>query len=491
MYHPPSKRTQLFQRVAVYAVMSIAVITLVTALVMVILGYRFNREDGQIEQGGLVQFSSQPSGASVALDGVNFGSRTATKTTMTAGSHLVSMSRTGYQEWRKSINVVPGAVLWLNYARLVPTDLPVSRLAEFATVTSSAVSVDKRWMAVKSDVASPEINLFDISQADVVSAKLTLPATSYTQPSEGKGGQQFSLQTWDPSSRYLLVKHTIDEVARPEWLVVDTQNVANTKNITTLLDVDISKLLFTRNNSQVVYAQIGHDVRKIDIGGATLSRPLLSNVAEFAQYRDDTLVFASRIDTTTKQRTVGYYKDGEDASRVVRSYTDDGTTPLHFAINDYFGDTYLAFSYGSGIEVLTGDLPTNSKETDALKLVSKFTTAEPTQFLDIVTDGRFIVAQAQNSYTVYDLELKKYTTTPLKGAASTDKKLEWLDGYMPWSDRDGILRLYEFDGANQHDIMTVVSGQAATLSRNGTYLYAIGKTDDTHYHLQRVQMILP
>lgn len=470
--------------------MSIAVITLVTALVMVILGYRFNGDDGKIEQGGLVQFSSQPSGAFVALDGVNFGSRTATKTTMTAGSHLVSMSRTGYQEWRKSINVVPGAVLWLNYARLVPTELPVSKMAEFTTVTSSAVSIDKRWMAVKAEATSPEIHMFDVSQADVAATKLTLPATSYTQPAEGKG-QQFSLQTWDPSSRYLLVRHTIDEVARPEWLVVDTQNVANTKNITTLLDVDIAKVLFATNNSQVVYAQIGHDVRRIDLASATLSRPLLTNVAEFAQYRDDTLVYTSQVDATTKQRSVGYYKDGDDAPRVVRSYSDDGTTPLHFAINDYFGDTYLAFSYGSTIEVLTGELPKDIKETDALEVVSKFTTAEPTQFLSIVTDGRFIMAQAQNSYTVYDLELKKHTTTPLKGAASADKKLEWLDGYMPWSDRDGILRLYEFDGANQHDIMTVVSGQAATISRNGTYLYSIGKTDDTHYHLQRVQMILP
>lgn len=470
--------------------MSIAVITLVTALVMVILGYRFNGDDGKIEQGGLVQFSSQPSGASVALDGVNFGSRTATKTTMTAGSHVVSMSRTGYQEWRKSINVVPGAVLWLNYARLVPIKLPVSKMAEFATVTSSAVSTDKRWMAVKAEAASPEIHMFDISQADVASIKLTLPTTSYTQPAEGKG-QQFSLQTWDPSSRYLLVRHTIDEVARPEWLVVDTQNVANTKNITTLLDVDIAKVLFSPNNSQVVYAQIGHDVRRIDIASATLSRPLLTNIAEFAQYRDDTLVYSSQVDAATKQRNVGYYKDGDDAPRVVRSYSDDGTTPLHFAINDYFGDTYLALSYGSTIEVLTGELPKDSKETDALERVSKFTTAEPTRFLSIVTDGRFIVAQAQNSYTVYDLELKKHTTTPLKGAAMADKKLEWLDGYMPWSDRDGMLRLYEFDGANQHDIMTVASGQAATLSRNGTYLYGIGKTDDTHYHLQRVQMILP
>jgi hypothetical protein len=54
-----------------------------------------------------------------------------------------------------------------------------------------------------------------------------------------------------------------------------------------------------------------------------------------------------------------------------------------------------------------------------------------------------------------------------------------------------MLRLYEFDGANQRDIMAVTGGQMVTLSRNGTYLYSIGKSTDGQYHLQRVRLILP
>jgi hypothetical protein len=61
---------------------------------------------------------------------------------------------------------------------------------------------------------------------------------------------------------------------------------------------------------------------------------------------------------------------------------------------------------------------------------------------------------------------------------------------MPWSDRDGRLRFYEFDGANQHDIMSVAPGQAVTLSPSGKYVYGISKQADNKVFLTRVQLLL-
>jgi hypothetical protein len=59
-----------------------------------------------------------------------------------------------------------------------------------------------------------------------------------------------------------------------------------------------------------------------------------------------------------------------------------------------------------------------------------------------------------------------------------------------WSDRDGTVRLYEFDGANQQDIMQVQPGFEAALSPNSKYLYGITKASDGSYHLTRVKLIL-
>jgi hypothetical protein len=81
MYHSKNIRKKRAQLFFVYALMAVAVVVTVAALVLVMLGYRFNRYDGTIEQGGLVQFDSKPSGATVMLDDITLANRTASKVT--------------------------------------------------------------------------------------------------------------------------------------------------------------------------------------------------------------------------------------------------------------------------------------------------------------------------------------------------------------------------------------------------------------------------
>ena len=490
MYRPPSKRTEFWRLTATYAAMVLAILSLVTVLVFVILGYRFNGDDGKIEQGGLVQFATQPSGATIGIDGIPFGARTAAKATMTAGQHSITMNRDGYHEWRKSISVVPGAVLWLNYARLIPQELTVEKIAAFPTISSSAASPNREFLIASTDPTLPELELADISDTEPVVTKLVLPQELYTQPTEGKA-QHFSVVEWDKDSRLVLVKHTIVDTPRTEWLIVDTQSIAESQNVTRLLNIDSAEMRFSRASSQALYTLTQGDVRKVDLNAATLSRPLVSNVAEFDLYRDTGVTYATKLDTATKQRAVGYVLDADTAPRHLRVYNDDGTTPLHIDIGEYFSDIYVAIAYGTKVSIVTGDLPKKAAELDVMDKVTSMDLTGAVDRVGIITNGRFVVVEMNDAYAVYDLELKRETVTQLKGASQPERQLEWIDGYMPWSDRDGMLRLYEFDGANQHDIMPVVSGQAVTLSRNSTYLYGVGKTEDGQSQLQRVRLILP
>lgn len=486
MYHQPSKRKLLIRRIISYGFMTIAVITLVTVLVFVMLGYRYNGNDGKVEQGGLVQFDTQPNGANVTIDNSPFGTRTPTRTTLTSGSHAITMSRSGYDSWRKTVDVMPGSVLWLSYARLVPTRLTSENTANYAAVTSTAVSPDDRWMAVKEKTDTPEIKLADISSDKVAGSSITIPSEVYTHPAMGKT-QSFTIMDWDAGSRYLMIRHLYGG-DRIEWLVVDTRDVTQTKNVTKLLDIQATKMVFSGNDSQILYAQIGTDVRKIDLGAATLSRPLVTNVAEFSIFDQRTIAYATMLDPTTKTRTVGYYEDGDQNANVIRSFQDDGKKSLHLALGRYFGSMYEAIAYGDEITIYTGDLPTTAKEAAGLKKVASMEFKGGAQYLSNRTSGRFVIAQRGDMFKVYDLELKKETTTKLSGTGIAPK-LRWLDGYIAYGDRGGMLRLYEFDGENQHDIMQVAPGFEVTLSPNEKYLYAIGK-DASGYHLERVQMIL-
>jgi len=487
MYRPPSKRRQLIQRTVVYGAMSLSVVALVTVLVFIMLGYQLNRNDGKIEQGGLVQFDSHPSGVTVAIDGMAFGSRTPSKTTMTAGQHYIAMTRSGYNKWEKSVSVFPGSVLWLNYTRLVPNELKPASVATFPVVTSTAVSPDSKWMVLKDDPATPVIHLTDLSQEAIKITNVELPASSYAQPDVGKT-QTFTFEKWDADSKYVLMKHTYND-SKVEWLVVDPHAPAQTKNLTAVFNMDISRLVFSGNNGTILYAQTGMDIRKVDLGAMSISRPLISNVAEFGLYDNSTLTYTTLIDPTTKKRSVGYYDDGSKKQYTLRTYSDDGVTPLRFVLGKYFGDMYEIIAHGDAVDIFKGDLPSEAKPS-SLNTVMRMNVPGGVQHLAAVTEGRFIVAQNEGTYHVYDLELKKATSTTLKGTSPVSRELRWLDSYMVWSDRDNMLRLYEFDGANQHDVMPVVSGLSATLSPNSKYIYGITKTADGLYHLDRVQMIL-
>lgn len=482
MYRQPSKQKIIIQRAIIYALMTVSVIGLVVVLAFVMLGYQFDSSDGKIEQGGLVQFDSRPSGATVSIDGMPFGTRTASKTTMKAGSHDIEMKLKGYESWKKSIAVVPGSVLWLNYARLIPTEKKTSDEATFNTVTGALSSQDDKKMAIKEDAATPSITLVDLAGEDVKTEALSLPETVYTHGTT----HQFILDSWDDDGRYLLVKHVYDTAQ--EWLVVDTQDVKASKNMTTLLGIQASRVMFSNNDGMVLYAQIGSDVRKINLKDTTLSRPLVGNVAEFNLYGESMVTYTSLPDAGGN-RTAGYIVDGMSAPRVIKT-VNDSTSALRFVVGRYFSETFEAVSVGDTVEVMRGDLPRDDKAAISLTRVANFTLAGGVQYLSDHTNGRFIIAQNAARFATYDLEIGKSTTTEIKDAGATVRELGWLDDYVLWSDQGGMLRLYEFDGANQHELMKVIPGMAATLSQNGKYLYAITASDDGQYHLARLRLVL-
>lgn len=491
MYHQPSKQKQLMQRIAIYTGMTLSVLLLVVVLVFFMRGYRFDTKGGRIEQGGLVQFVSQPSGASVTIDGRSFGSRTTTKTTMDPGEHAISMQRTGYLPWQKTVAVMPGEVLWLNYARLVPKDRPVEAVATLNTPAASLVSPNNKWMLISPAASSRTLQLADLSQNDIKLAAVELPSglrTAGATPTKNT----LTLESWDFTNRYVLAQHSYTNEAgkkKNEWLVIDTQQPEKSTNITTALGVDASTVIFSSATSRQVYALVDNAVRRIEVDSRTMSGPLVSQIDSFT-VTQKALFYTTLRDKKTGARSVGYLSGNTTKPRTIRTFTDNGKKLLRIVSNTYFDQTYTAIAYGDTVEIMRGELPrSDSSVALSLTLQTTITTPSPVKFLSYRLGGRFIVAQTDKAFVVRDIELEKTTTTTLKGKTAQTKELHWLDSFHVWSDQDGALRMYEFDGANQHELMTVAPGFDATLSPSGTYLYGVTRSSEG-YQLSRIRMIL-
>lgn len=489
MKRKPSKKIELIKRIAVYVAMTLSVLIIVSGLILILLGYRFDTDNGRVEQGGLVQFATIPTGATVEVDGKVISSRTPTKSSVIAGSHEFVMWREGYQTWRKTVNVEAGTLLWLTYPRLVPTIKTVVPVAQYGALHASLATADGQDMLIQTDAAIPSFELVDLRADEVKSTIITIPATAYSDATTPDVSHTFTLDQWDADGRYVLVQHRYGDTS--EWLVVDSQDVTKTINMTTLFDIDISSPKFSGTSGNMLYVMSGSDIRKLDLSAGTISRSLVAGVTSFDLFETNVVTYVGVDQTDATKRVVGLYREGDNIPHVLRSVASADDVPLHISTARYFNQDYVAIAEGNTVDIMSGSYPASDDlESDSLRAYGSFSTKSAIDHLFFSPAGEYVMAQSDASFSTFDIEHKLMSTSAIASdVTEAIRPLQWLDDNYVWSDYAGNVSLREFDGGNGGTINPVIVGQDVTLSQSGRYLYSMGK-NDTGFQLQRVRMIL-
>lgn len=474
-------------RLFIYTIMTIAVVAIVSILVLIISGYRYNQYDGTLSQGGLVQFNSRPSGASVYINDIQLANRTPSKITTTAGVHTFKMTRQGYRDWVKEAEVKPGSILWLNYARMVPNELKTTPVAEFEQLSGAILSENRKLYAVKADPATPDFSIVNIDSSTPKVEAVTLTEGSYTAPPEGQPSV-FELVSWDYDNRYLLLKHTYDE-SKTEWLVADSRGDRPTFNVAASLGVNILTADFTLDSNRALYVLTDqHDLRRVNLDAVTITGPLLGRVQSFGQYDRSTITYTTLVDSETQLRSAGYLTRGDDSPRVVKSVTDVEGKPLHISIGKYYGKIYTAVAYGAQMEVLVGDLSPSGADSES-ELISLTTVTMPGEVVKLgfsSRENRYVYAEHTAGVVVRDLELRKTSTIGLENYAPG--ALYWIDE-QHFVDTSSSLAMYDFDGANNHQLAPATFKAPVAISSNNKYIYHF-VTGEAGGSLQRITMLI-
>lgn len=481
------KRKILIKRTAVYALMTLAVVIVVTFIMFFVLGFRFNADNGRIEQYSFLQFGTSPSGATVTIDGAEIGSKTPNKTSVRAGQYKIGMSKDGYEPWQKTVNVKSGTINWLNYVILVPKKLSVEPVVKYDSVYSSLASPEGRSMIVQQQSDKPAFELADLSSDIVKSTKLTMPTNIYSEATKVGVVHAFNIVKWDDGGRYVLVKHNYGD--KEEWLVLDTQDVGLTKNITRIFNIPISSINFSGTSGNEFYVLNQSDIRKLNLSAGTISKPLVSNVTSFSVYKSNIITYIGVDTSAAGGQVVGLYRDGDTVSHVLRTTTDKNAI-LHIATVHYYVADYIAISDGKKVDILSGSYPNSASDNaTSMKIIATYAAKEVVQNLSFSPIGEYVLTQTGANYSSYDLEYQTISSSTIEGTGNV-AQLKWLDENYLWSDRSGNLIVSEFDGTNSHTIAPILIGQDAALTHNGKYIYSINKFS-TGYQLQRVLMILP
>ncbi len=482
MHKHRNKRRLRIQLTFVYTLMGLAVLSILTILVLVIQGYRYNRFDGKVEQGGLVQFNSRPTGATVTVDDATLANKTASKVTLTAGAHTVTMTKDGYGSWKKEVMVKPGTVLWLNYARLFPNSPKVATTANFEGVAAALPSPNHKLMAVVPKSTEPEILLASLNDDTPQITKVAVPTSMYTAPAEGQS-QAFAVEQWDKDNNLLLVRHTYGD--KTEYVSLDIRD-GKARNITTELGIGATKIAYSLGDSNVLYAlTTTHELRRLNLSSATVSGPLAANVDTFAINEERVITYTTLPDSEGT-RTVGYVTQGNTKAKTLVTYASLGSAALRVATGSYYGEHYVALLHGETLDIMRGNLPSSdSADKLALTKVAGLTIADSSDYVGFSPgNNRMVYAARGSKILTYDLELQTSATVALQSPLVRD--VQWLDNYHVFGTGEAGY-YYDYDGTNGQLFASNTIDQPAVMSENEKYMYYFAATE-SGTALQRVKL---
>lgn len=471
------KKRHLVRVILAEVAMVLAVIFIVVITLLITMGF-FVTSDGRIEQTGLIQIHSIPTGASVTIDGETIFSRTNLSRSLTAGEHHLKLSRDGYDTWAKTVKMYSGLLIRLYYPRLFlerrtpEAMLTIADELEFYSVSSErnfilyATTDSPIWQLV--NIASDTIKTTSIDLADI------LPSVEQQQFT----GHIASL-TWNAGGDTVLA--AIDAADTREWLLINLKNPDSSLNLTRTFGFNFDQVELINDTTNQLFVLENHHLRRIDIPSRQISGVLLDEIETFSSQGSNLLYLTLPQPTDAGSiRELGAYRDGESHDTILTSASSDA----HFtiALARYYDNDYLAYTIDDRLFVYQGSLPSyNESAADPLSslepLIDAATLTEIPATLTASPDNGYIIAQRDQALTVVDLEIGD-----LYAYDAPESQVYWLDAGMFYSVTDQELTVWDYDGSNSRILVATATDNEtsnATQSESNPDLPAVTTLSDS------------
>ena len=473
------KRNRMIRVIFVDIIMSLAVVALVFVLVAIVEGWRLS-SNLKLEQNGLAQIESLPTGAKVIIDGKQDFNETNISKLLPAGEHEITLKKDGYDSWSKKINIVSGLLTRLRNPRLFKQNRKTEVVENYNNLRFVYAAPDHRSILLASDQTTKWKYVTALGSDKVSPGEIL-------QISWNETGEKILLQVkrsdqieWGlinlrkPSESINLSQAILNYTDRSEKNIIGGENKkSNVKR-------DLSDLVIEDAAANKFIALIDGNLQEVDVVAKTLSEPYLKNIAKFKMSGSE-IIYLTNVEKDKRQ--IGIYrlgdKGGIDLETVVRSKKD---AVINLGIVDFDGKKYLSTTIDGQFRVYrTNDYPTyGSSDNMPEKITEEKLDFVPQNFITS-SNGEFFIAETDGKFMIYNLDLEELSLVEHK-----NKRVAWLDNYMMFDIVDGKMEVFDFDGGNRRTILNkgLATGFDAVINSNNRYLYYITKTD-TGYSLQR------
>lgn len=438
------KRRQMVSVVIAEVGMFFAVIAIVIVATLASMGF-FVTPEGTIEQTGLVQIHSMPTGASVELDGSVLFSRTNVTRSLTSGEHSLKLSRDGYDTWKKTIKMYSGVLMRLYYPRLfLKNRVPetVGRLGQDMEFFEPSADYSYILYMVKN---STKWQLMNIRGDEVKTSTLELAEVLPGVEKKVFDGE-INYFKWSENSDRVLIRAVADGSA--EWILIDLRDVKKSLNLTRTFGLNFTEVEMIDDSATQLFALENQQLRKISISDQAVSRVLLSGVEDIAVEGSNMLYVMTSGEGEKRQRTIGTYKDGEKGGTTITKITADDRVQV--ALTKYYDEDYMAFVVNDKVTVYYGTLPSyreNASDTDFLNFKVLLDAAQISiqpREVSVSEEGEYLAMSDGKKFAVVDFEMGD-----LHEYEATVDAVQWLNEGMMFATVQDKLEVWDFDYTNR------------------------------------------
>ena len=454
----------------------VAIAITIGALVLVYQAYGFGvTRKGQVVQSGLTFFSSQPSPATISLSGVEAKSKTDTRLVLPENIYKVVLSRAGYQNWERTIQVDGGTVRHYDYPFLIPNNLVTKKVASYTAAPGLMTqSMDHRWLLVHQVNSNLSFDLYDLkSSTKLTPVTITLPQTAVTATT---GTEAWKLSEWADDDTHVVLQHIYDN--KSEYVLVDRNTPANSINLSATLGGNVPVLTLSNRKYDRYYI---HNPATGELQTASLTAPapvtLLQKVIAYKTYDNDTVLYATGVDAP-KGKVAVRLRIG-DHTTTLRTLPADTTYLLD--LTTYSNSLYVVLGASSENKVMIYKDPVGQlqQDTQALAPAQVLHVNQP-NYVSFSSSAQYIVAENGTHFGVYDIENDRgYNYVASQPIDAPAVHAVWMDGNRLTYVSKGKQLIFDYDYINQRPLEPTTADYVPAFSADYKYVYTIAPSDST------------
>lgn len=484
------RNKQLRQHILLYTgYVLLAIAITISALILVYQAYGFGiGKNGTVIQNGLIFFSSHPSPASIYIDNKLKPQQTNTRMVLPAGIYDVKLTRDGYRDWQRTIELEGGSVEHFDYPFLFPKTLETEKVQSYTAEPGFLTqSPDRRWLLIQQPDNMAVFSLYDLK--DPLKPAVTTLTVPDALLGKATASQAWTLAEWADDNRHVLLQHSYD--GKVEYILIDREEPAQSQNLNSAFG-SLPSVITLRDKKYDQYYT--YDEPTATLKSALLRdktvEPFLEHVLAYKSYGSDTMLYVTD-QGATQGKVLVRLKNGDDPAITVR------TLPA--------GSNYLIDLTKYSNTVYVGAGATNSDKVYIYKDPAGQVAKQPAQspspvqvlhvsrpnYLSFSNSAQFIVAEGDRHFGVYDFENQLgYNYTAKLPLDPPQTHASWMDGNRLVFVSGGKLAVIDYDNANQQILMPAASNLPVAFSPDYKYVYALSPAV-AGFDLGRTALVIP